>query len=476
MSNITPSPNVPSVNFPDTLSPFRFFCQKTLPAVYDDSLSYYELLCKVVALLNDTLANVNMLNDDVKSIYRFANELKEWVDGYFDNLDVQNEINNKLDGLVEDGTFESLINEKLFGEINAKIAKNSGDIEGLNNSLTEKISKNEANSVDMAMLTEDVKKAITGGSTAIVGDNSVYTGAIVNGAVTEDKLSENLQEIFKYSCKLIDVNWVSGSYINYSGEVVYSGNIIYNYAILPVTTGQIYYMTIQSNNNVCAYCLMNNNTLVEVVPASSTNERVFYTIEIPEGVNQIRINNFTPSDGTRRDGGMLMQKQTPAYFYPEGIQIAQLDQALRNSFTPSWEDVSLNWTDNAYIPNENNSLFGALTLEGYGYAYVNVKPGELYRLVCGSIYGASAYALGYRDSHIEWSNIDKPSTLRTFDVEIYVPNDCFVILIQYSPSMNKSATHVYKPASYTVNGTFIDFKPLKDLKWLVMGDSITEKT
>lgn len=33
---------------------FRFWCQKVLPLVYDDSLSYYEVLCKVVNYLNKT--------------------------------------------------------------------------------------------------------------------------------------------------------------------------------------------------------------------------------------------------------------------------------------------------------------------------------------------------------------------------------------------------------------------------------------
>ena len=35
-----------------SLQPFRYWCQKVLPLVYDDSLSYYELLCKVVEFLN----------------------------------------------------------------------------------------------------------------------------------------------------------------------------------------------------------------------------------------------------------------------------------------------------------------------------------------------------------------------------------------------------------------------------------------
>ena len=35
---------------------FRFWCQTVLPLVYDDSLSYYELLNKVVVYLNNTIS------------------------------------------------------------------------------------------------------------------------------------------------------------------------------------------------------------------------------------------------------------------------------------------------------------------------------------------------------------------------------------------------------------------------------------
>ena len=35
------------------LPTFKFWCQKVLPLVYDDSLSYYELLCKVVDYINN---------------------------------------------------------------------------------------------------------------------------------------------------------------------------------------------------------------------------------------------------------------------------------------------------------------------------------------------------------------------------------------------------------------------------------------
>lgn len=84
------------------LKPFRFWCQKVLPLVYDDSLSYYELLCKVVDYLNKTMTDVDLLSKDYI-------KLKEWINNYFENLDVQTEINNKLDVFASDGTLSNLI-------------------------------------------------------------------------------------------------------------------------------------------------------------------------------------------------------------------------------------------------------------------------------------------------------------------------------------------------------------------------------
>ena len=85
-----------------TGAPFRFWCQKILPAVYDDSLSYYELLCKVVDYLN------KVMEDDI-NVVNLVNELEDFVNNYFDNLDVQEEINNKLDTMAEDGSLLAVV-------------------------------------------------------------------------------------------------------------------------------------------------------------------------------------------------------------------------------------------------------------------------------------------------------------------------------------------------------------------------------
>ena len=82
-------PSPPILAFPDTMGAFHMFCQKVLPAVYDDSLSYYELLCKVVEYLNKTMSNVNDLNADTKQLYEYVQGLyklfKDFINSGFDD-------------------------------------------------------------------------------------------------------------------------------------------------------------------------------------------------------------------------------------------------------------------------------------------------------------------------------------------------------------------------------------------------------
>lgn len=103
------------------LQPFRYWCHKVLPLVYDDSLSYYELLCKVVDYLNKTMEDVDTLHGDVVNLHTAYEELQSYVNNYFSTLDVQEEINKKLDTMASDGTLENIINNQIFGKINDDI-------------------------------------------------------------------------------------------------------------------------------------------------------------------------------------------------------------------------------------------------------------------------------------------------------------------------------------------------------------------
>lgn len=195
MSDIIPNYN--------ELQPFRFWCQTVLPSVYDDSLSYYELLNKVVAYLNE-------MGENVSALHTALAEYKAWWDSL--DIDVAEEVDKRvsaeigptverqLDKMAEDGTLSALINQDLFVSMNNRINTNTRDISAL--SLTS-VQKNEEDSVGLSMLKQDVREAMTGGSVAVVGTNAVASGNIQNNAVTAPKLAGNARTSYVLYGKII---------------------------------------------------------------------------------------------------------------------------------------------------------------------------------------------------------------------------------------------------------------------------------
>ena len=59
------------VHFPD----FAFWMQKTQPLVFDDALSYYEVLARIAAMLNKLIKQVNDLTDEQKKFIEDATQL-----------------------------------------------------------------------------------------------------------------------------------------------------------------------------------------------------------------------------------------------------------------------------------------------------------------------------------------------------------------------------------------------------------------
>lgn len=79
-------PNVNSglynVHFPD----FAFWLQKTQPLVYDDALSYYEVLCRISAMLNQLIKQVNDLTDAQKQFIKDATDLLNKIINEWNNI------------------------------------------------------------------------------------------------------------------------------------------------------------------------------------------------------------------------------------------------------------------------------------------------------------------------------------------------------------------------------------------------------
>ena len=83
------------------LHPLFFKCHKILPLVYDESLSYYEVLCKVAKSVNETIDAVNNLNDNVSDVNSRVNQLTDEVNAIANEINnFEAEINGKFDELV----------------------------------------------------------------------------------------------------------------------------------------------------------------------------------------------------------------------------------------------------------------------------------------------------------------------------------------------------------------------------------------
>lgn len=117
------------------LERLRIWCQKVIPLVYDDSLSYYEVLCKVVDYTNKLIENdkeiclelgqlkadYNTIKDDMDYLSNeldkvkngdyvslYLNSIKKWIDENLQEM-VAGIVKYVSFGLSSDGKFVAYI-------------------------------------------------------------------------------------------------------------------------------------------------------------------------------------------------------------------------------------------------------------------------------------------------------------------------------------------------------------------------------
>ena len=110
------------------IPPFKRWTLENFPFIEEDfdAITNYQLYCKIVEYIKKVAANQNVLDGQI-----------DYVVNYFDNLNVQEEINNKLDEMVEDGTIESLLVPIVETYIIPLINEQNRAIEGQNLVITQ---------------------------------------------------------------------------------------------------------------------------------------------------------------------------------------------------------------------------------------------------------------------------------------------------------------------------------------------------
>lgn len=114
------------------MRPIRYpHCQKVLPAVYDDSLSYYESICKLVHKINELIEwtsqlDVDTITQEVKD--EIQGELKRVIDALYFYVDVEvSELNEKI--------------TRVYGTISEVYETLDNKYTGITNDLSKELSK-----------------------------------------------------------------------------------------------------------------------------------------------------------------------------------------------------------------------------------------------------------------------------------------------------------------------------------------------
>lgn len=99
----------------NNLTPFKWFCLNNFPFLEADfdAITDYQLFCKLGKELNNLITKMNELGFETENLSKAFTDLQTYINNYFDNLDVQEEINTKLNEMTESGELQDIINQYL---------------------------------------------------------------------------------------------------------------------------------------------------------------------------------------------------------------------------------------------------------------------------------------------------------------------------------------------------------------------------
>ena len=180
------------------------------PAFYDkESGTVLQQTSRMYAKVNEVVATVNHQNEVINDFIEQFNALHDYVYDYFENLNVQSEINNKLDVMAENGDFnliiaqytEPYINainsnyEQLVDSIENTVEQQNAKIDSVSNG-TPLVANSTSGMTDTTKIyvnTADGNWYYYNGSSWTIGGSYQTTG-VGTGAVDFINLAPNLSE------------------------------------------------------------------------------------------------------------------------------------------------------------------------------------------------------------------------------------------------------------------------------------------
>lgn len=168
-----------------------FWVQKVLPLAFDDALSYYESIAKMRHKLNETIEQMNKTGEAVEKLSEAYAELTEYVQKYFDELDLQPLMNEAINQSILNGQLQPVITSSLSHFYNPVFVNSTDDMINENYAYVLQYSENNNVKSDIYVwnptsVNED--EAVLGGGQGPMEDpltpNYMFSGYQFGGIVT----------------------------------------------------------------------------------------------------------------------------------------------------------------------------------------------------------------------------------------------------------------------------------------------------
>ena len=362
-----------------------------LPTSYLMSMTYQEQVTWLYNYLQTQV--IPAINTDVEAVQELQSLyelLRTYVNDYFDNLDVQEEINNKLENMADDGSLTTLIENYVDPIYQAYETRIDGEVESIRNEVESVVNGTPlpANSVSDMTDTTRVYLLLTDGYIYYYNGSAWTQGWIYQAAENSETLNDLIDNYSTYKEKttnispnLYDINAetsLSSKYYNGEiGETISAvSNSTFNCGIVPVEYNTKY--TLSSSG----FRILFLDEDMEVITRDRTTEstgQTPYTTTVPN-TNTIKYMAFSWKKA---------QVDNTAFMVVEGETLPETYMPYGYIFNEDYVSELKNEIDSeeskeffvGYGVDDNNRYFNSLVdclykaQETDGFKTINIKNG-----------------------------------------------------------------------------------------------------
>ena len=204
------------------------------PAFYDkESGTVLQQTARMYAKVNEVVASVNQQNEKIAEYIEKFNQLHDYVYTYFDNLDVQQEIDNKLDEMYANGQLDLLFSKYVndyVEETNVRITELDNKVNSLNDLTPEVVSSTSAMTDH-----EKIYLNIGDGYWYYYNGSTFVQGGLYNSDATDTAIKWWINHVASdYNNMLDPTTCAKGSLTTSDGSFVAGGNTYWVSDYIPI--------------------------------------------------------------------------------------------------------------------------------------------------------------------------------------------------------------------------------------------------